>query len=128
MIPKFFAATFALMILALSPLQVWSEDAKVEPRPGKYLLYAYGAASSRLYLGHLILEMGGKYQVFLPGDKPAGDGTYEYDAAKKAIIWKSGPYFNDKLGGEFTVEREGKMHQIRLMRNMLATNSTDSKK
>lgn len=128
MIPRLFAVAFLLVMLALSPHQVWSQDESAGPRPGKYLIYAYGAASSRLYLGYFMLEKGGKYKGFLPGDKATGDGTYEYDSEKKAITWKSGPNKADKWDGEFTVESGGKTHQIRLKRNTLGTNTTDSQK
>jgi hypothetical protein len=143
MIPKVITAAFLLVMLALSPHQVWSQDASAGPRPGKYLIYSYGApgtekpgepgkpgttpSAAPLYLGYFILEKDGKYKVFLPGDKAAGEGTYEYNSEKKAITWKDGPYHKE-WGGEFTVERGGKTHQIKLKKNTSASNSTDSKK
>lgn len=79
-----------------------------------------------LNLGYVILEKGGTYKVFLPGDKPAGDGQYSYNADKKAVVWETGPYEKDKFGGAFEIDREGKTHKIRLKRTTIATNSTDS--
>lgn len=108
-----------------------AEPAKQEdppPRLGKYVILSYGTTGKPpLVLGSLVLEAGGKYKAFLPGDKPAGEGTYEYDAAKKTVVWKDGPYTKD-FGGEFSTDREGKTHKIRLKRTTIATNSTDAEK
>jgi hypothetical protein len=98
------------------------------PRPGKYLIHAYGATNKPpLYLGYFLLEKDGAYEVFLPGDKSTGKGKYAFDAKKNEVTWQTGPYAKDWMG-TFTVEREGKTHQIRLKRTTVATNSTDSKK
>ena len=98
------------------------------PRPGKYVILTYGAPSSPpLNLGYFILGEGGSYKAFLPGDKLSGEGRYEYDAPKSTVVWKTGPYAN-VWGGEFTIEREGKTHKIRMKRNTVATNSTDSQR
>lgn len=109
-----------------------AEDAKPEaapkegPRLGKYLIQSYGAVGRPpLYLGAVMLEEGGKYRVLLPGDKAGGEGTYEYDDANKAVVWKDGPYKDDGFGGAFTVEREGKTHKIRLKSTTVATNTSD---
>nr|AIA13783.1 Unknown Function [uncultured bacterium] len=94
------------------------------PRLGKYRILSYGATSiPPLFLGSVVLEAG-KYTFFLPGDKPAGEGRYEYDAAAKKVKWLSGPFL-DKWGGDFTIDREGKTHKIRLKSTTIATNSTD---
>lgn len=130
------ALLFALLALALQ--RGWSEEGKTgkeeakqeaaTPRLGKYLIHSYGATSSPpLYLGYFLLEEGGKYKAFLPGDKPSGEGAYTYDAEKKTVVWKSGPYV-EVWGGEFTVEREGKTHKIRLKKSTVATNSAGAKK
>jgi hypothetical protein len=96
------------------------------PRPGKYLIQSYGAPTQPpIFLGSFVLS-GNSYKSFLPGDKPAGEGTYRYDAAAKKVTWLSGP-FAGQYGGDFTIEREGKTHKIRLRRTTVATNSTDSK-
>jgi hypothetical protein len=124
------AAMFLVLIfLALASGVVRGEGADAGPRLGKYLIHSYGAASAPpLYLGYVVLEKGGVYKVFLPGDKMSGDGYYEYDPKTQAVIWKDGPYKTSAWGGAFTVEREGKTHKIRLTRSTVATNSTDSKK
>jgi hypothetical protein len=95
------------------------------PRLGKYHVYSYGAAGSRLYLGDIELAAGGKYQAIQPGGKPLGEGRYRYDATKSTVTWLSGPYQDSEWGGGFEVSREGKTHTIRLRRNTIATNSVD---
>lgn len=116
---------FALTIATLTP-SARSDDAATGPRPGKYLILSYGATNRPpLVLGYVILEGGATYKVFLPGDKPAGTGEYSYDAAKKAVVWETGPYVKE-FGGGFEIDREGKTHKIRLKRTTIATNSTDS--
>lgn len=119
------STVLATLVLLLAIQQAPAADA-AEPRSGKYLIHSYGAVSKPpLYLGYFTLSEGGVYKVFLPGDKPGGEGTYEYDADKKAVKWKTGPYAKE-FAGEFTVEREGKTHKIRLKRTTIGTNSTDS--
>jgi len=124
------AVSIAVQSLALSAV-VWipaarADDAATGPRPGKYLILSYGATNRPpLNLGYVILEGGTTYKVFLPGDKPAGTGKYSYDAAKKAVVWETGPYVKE-FGGGFEIDREGKTHKIRLKRTTIATNSTDS--
>lgn len=94
------------------------------PRPGKYRIMSYGAVGKPpLHLGSFVLEKG-KYKAFLAGDKPAGEGRYKYDAAKKTVVWESGPYAG-VWGGEFTTEREGKTHKIRMKSTTIGTNSKD---
>ncbi|GMV79862.1 MAG: hypothetical protein AMXMBFR7_10460 [Planctomycetota bacterium] len=104
-------------------------DTSAGPRLGTYVIQSYGAIGRPpLVLGSLVLEAGGVYKVLLPGGKPGGEGKYTYDAATKTVAWQGGPYEADKFGGEFTVEREGKTHKIRLKRTTIATNSTDAAK
>lgn len=133
MIHKSCAIVLPFVLLFLAPSNGFTEEAASEaapegPRPGKYLIHSYGAPPSRLYLGYFILEKDGTYKVFLPGDKESGAGRYEYNAGKKVVVWKGGPYEESGWGGEFTIEREGKTHKIRLKRGTVATNSTDSAK
>ena len=123
------AMVLALVFLALAQGYVRGEEADAGPRLGKYLIQSYGRVSAPpLYLGYFVLEKGGVYKVFLPGDKMSGDGYYEYDPKTQTVIWKDGPYKASAWGGAFTVEREGKTHKIRLTRSTIGTNSTDSKK
>lgn len=113
--------------VAAWPGQPRAGDAAAGPRPGKYLILSYGAVNRPpLNLGSVVLETGGTYKVFLPGDKPSGTGRYSYDAVKKAVRWETGPYEKDKFGGAFEADRGGKTHKIRLKRTTIATNSTDS--
>lgn len=121
------AVVFLLVAVAVLPAQPRGDDAAAGPRPGKYLILSYGAVGQPpLNLGSVVLEAGGTYKVFLPGEKPGGAGRYSYDAGKKAVLWETGPYEKDKFGGAFEVDREGKTHKIRLKRTTIATNSTDS--
>ncbi len=121
---------FAVLFYALTAA-VWTsparaDDAATGTRPGKYIILSYGATNRPpLVLGYVVLEGGTTYKVFLPGDKPAGNGEYSYDAANKAVVWKTGPYVKE-FGGGFEIDREGKTHKIRLKRTTIATNSTDS--
>lgn len=121
------AGVLALFLAAVAwPPQARGDD-PAGPRSGKYLILSYGATSQPpLNLGYVILEAGGTYKAFLPGDKPIGTGEYSYDAGKKAVVWKTGPYQKDGFGGAFEVDREGKTHKIRLKRTTIATNSTGS--
>jgi hypothetical protein len=115
-----------LVLLTCVLLPFTNVDAAEEgPRPGKYLIQSYGASGYPLVLGHFTLEPG-TYKSFLPGGKLAGEGRYDFDPASQTVKWVTGPFVG-QWGGEFTVEREGKTHKIRLKRTTIATNSTDSK-
>jgi hypothetical protein len=101
------------------------DDYSSGPRAGKYLILSYGATNRPpLVLGSCVLSEGGKYEAFLPGDNSQGEGTYTYDAAKREVTWKTGPYVG-QWEGKFEIDREGKTHKIRLKRTTIATNSTD---
>src|SRR5688572_23986274 len=116
-----------VMIAAASGIEA-RQDASNGPRAGKYHILSYGAPGRPpLALGWFELSGGTKYKAYLPGDVLSGSGTYRYDAAKKVVIWLTGPHVKD-WGGDFTIEREGKTHAIRLRRGTSATNSTDSKR
>jgi hypothetical protein len=119
-------AVLALIVLGTAcSMTLGADDG--EPRLGKYRILSYGAVGKPpLVLGHFELQKGNVYKVFLPGDKPAGEGTYAYDAATKAVVWKTGPYATEKgWGGGFEIDREGKTHKIRLKRTTIGTNSLD---
>jgi len=116
------------VLLCASALSGESERKATDgaPRLGKYKIFSYGRVSAPpLYLGAVVLEEGGKYKVLLNGDKPGGEGKYEYDAAAKAIVWKDGPYKDDGFTGEFTIDREGQTHKIRLKKTTIATNNSE---
>jgi hypothetical protein len=118
----------AVVLLLVAAGTICAEEKKGDagPRLGRYKIFSWGRVGTPpLYLGAVILEEGGKYKVLLNGDKPGGEGKYEYDAARKAVVWKEGPYKDDGFGGEFTIEREGKTHKIRLKKTTIATNNSD---
>lgn len=116
----------AVLFVALLPLMGIALGEDSGPRPGKYLIRSYGATTSPpLTLGYFVLNADGTYKAYLVGDKLSGEGRYEYHAAQHLVVWKTGPY-KDVWGGEFTIEREGKTHKIRLKRTTIATNSTDA--
>lgn len=98
------------------------------PRLGKYRILSYGAVGKPpLVLGSFELKKGNVYEVFLPGGRSTGEGTYAFDAAAKAVVWKTGPYAMEKgWGGAFEVDREKKTHKIRLKRTTIGTNSLDA--
>ncbi len=97
-----------------------------EPRLGRYNIYAYGAGTNRLFLGHFELLQGGKYRVSrrLEGAY-YGEGTYSFNSQTSTVEWLSGPYKEEGWGGAFTVEREGKTHRIELKKRTIAFNSID---
>lgn len=97
------------------------------PRPGKYLIYGY-AGTFGAYNGYFMLKPGGAYDLFLPGGKPAGSGTYAFNPATTTVKWQSGPFADPAWDGtqKFEVSREGKTHIIRLKARTIGTNSTDS--
>lgn len=109
-------------------LPTWSVAADpAGPRAGTYEIRSYGRVSAPpLFLGKFTLDGAGNYESFLPGGRSVGKGTYEFDAAKSEVVWKTGPLQVDAWTGEFTIEREGKTHKIRMKRTTIATNSSDS--
>ena len=114
----------SILLFALSGLltPLVAADSAPGPRPGKYIIMSFGAVGNPpLYLGYFILS-GGTYKAYAPGDKLSGEGRWQYDSSTKTVTWKSGPYAG-VWGGEFTVEREGKTHQIRMRRTTVATNN-----
>lgn len=96
------------------------------PRPGKYLILGYAGTIPQPN-GSFILKPGGSYEVFLPGGRSIGSGTYAFDAATTTVKWKSGPFADPGWDGtqKFEVSREGKTHIIRLKARTIGTNSTD---
>ncbi|MFO0820495.1 MAG: hypothetical protein U1A77_21290 [Pirellulales bacterium] len=119
---------FLFLLIIGFVAEVRAADGENGPRLGKYRILSYGAVGNPpLFLGSFVLEKGGVYKVYLPGDKPAGEGTYAYDAAGQKVEWKTGPYAMEKgWGGGFEIDREGKTHKIRLKRTTIGTNSTDA--
>src|SRR5688500_6013701 len=96
-----------ILLFCLVVVPVGANAAEEGPRGGKYLIQSFGAPSNPpLYLGYIVLGAG-TYKSFLPGDKPNGEGQFQYDPAAKKVIWTSGPFVG-QWEGAFTVEREGK--------------------
>jgi hypothetical protein len=98
------------------------------PRPGRYIILSYGAnPASPIRLGEIELRAGGTYRYTAVGGRLLGSGRYTFDAAKRVVVWQDGILKEQGWTGTFTVEREGKTHQIRLMRTTIAVNSIDGR-
>ncbi len=80
-----------------------------------------------LHLGTFELLSGGRYVSRDMGGKSLGSGEYTYDAKSMQVSWTSGPFLDNKWGGRFEIQRDGKSHQIRFTRSTTGTNSSDSK-
>jgi len=96
------------------------------PRLGRYLIRSYGNPTIPIPIGELELLSGGRYRAMANGGRVIGQGTYSFDAASSTVQWLSGPYKEAGWLGQFTIERDGKTHKIRVNRVTIATNSTDS--
>lgn len=117
--------TLLALIIALPAFPASAQDLAKGPRAGMYRIMAYGAVKSPpIFLGHFTL-VSGTYKAYLPGSKLSGEGRYAYSAADHKVTWQSGPYAG-VWAGDFTIEREGKTHKLRLKSTTIATNSTDS--
>lgn len=115
----------AAVLAALSTSALAVDPLAAGPRAGKYRILSYGATGRPpLFLGSVVLE-NGSYTAYLPGDKSTGQGTYRYDASTHTVTWVSGPYAG-QWGGDFSIDREGKTHKIRLKSTTIATNSSDA--
>jgi hypothetical protein len=111
----------SVLLVALSAPPALADDLAKGPRPGKYRIMSYGATNKPpLFLGSFELAAR-TYKAYAPGDKLTGDGKWSYDAKSHTVKWDTGPYAG-VWGGEFTVDREGKTHKIRLKRTTIATN------
>lgn len=117
-----FRTMCVMLVLGFLSVGVTAQEA---PRAGTYKIFSYGAVGRPpLYLGHFVLQPGGKYQVSR-GSGPDYYGAGEYSFNGTSVTWLSGPFKDNGWGGEFTIEREGKTHKIRLARTTIGTNSTD---
>ena len=98
--------TLRLLILSLVvflPALAWADEPG-EPKLGRYNVRSYGASGKPpLFLGHFVLEEGGKYKVYLPGGRQVGDGTYEFDKAKAEVKWLTGKYKEEGWMGRVLV-------------------------
>jgi hypothetical protein len=97
----------------------------VGPRLGRYQLLSYGNPANPLRVGHIELVAGGTYRYHNADGRLLGAGTYAFDAAKSAIIWKDGLLNEQNWTGAFTIERQGKTHKIRLRGATIAVNNID---
>ncbi len=114
--------------LALVAMPAFAQPETAGPRPGKYRIFTIPTTKGfPLFLGSFVLEKGGVYKAYLPGDRMTGEGQFEYHPATKSVIWKTGPYKTEKWDGRFVITREGKTHEIYLRPATRATNSIDAK-
>jgi hypothetical protein len=106
--------------------QALDAAARLGPRNGKYLILGYPGATAQ-YNGYFDLHRG-TYEVFNPGGRSVGKGSYTFDSASTTMRWQSGPFADKAWSGtqKFEVSREGKTHHIQLMPRTIGTNSTDS--
>lgn len=119
---------FAFVIAAVTLAPAFGQPDAEGPRPGTYRIYTIPTAKGiPLFLGSFDIEKGGRYKSYLPGGRMTSEGTYQYDAASKTVVWKTGQYKDDKWGGRFFAEREGKTHVIYLTPSTRATSSIDAK-
>lgn len=119
--------------LILTVLLLWpvltQADEPAEPKLGRYNVRSYGASNRPpLFLGHFVLEAGGKYKVYLPGGKLAGEGTYEFDKEKKEVKWLTGKYKEEGWTGRVLVASDDKSLVIWLKSTTRATHVPDDKK
>ena len=90
---------------------------------------SYGASNRPpLFLGHFVLEAGGKYKVYLPGGRLAGEGEYEFDKEKKEVKWLTGKYKDEGWTGRVLVASDDKSLTIWLQSTTRATHVPDEKK
>lgn len=118
----------ALMLFAILPAFVLAQES-AEPKLGRYNVRTYGASNRPpLFLGHFLLEEGGKYKVYLPGGRLASEGTYEFDSQKKEVKWLTGKYKEENFEGRVLVASDDKSLVIWLKATTRATHVPDEKK
>lgn len=117
-----------LTLWVIVPGVVWAEEPS-EPKLGRYNVRSYGASNRPpLFLGHFVLEAGGKYKVYLAGGRLSGEGTYEFDKEKKEIKWLTGQYKDEGWTGRVLVASDDKSLTIWLKSTTRATHVPDEKK
>ena len=122
---------FAWLLLALFVVlpNLARADTPTEPKLGRYNVRSYGASNRPpLFLGHFVLEAGGKYKVYLPGDRMIGEGTYEVDQAKMEVKWLTGKYKDEAYTGRVLLASDEKSLTIWLKPTTRATHVPDDKK
>lgn len=104
-------------------------DEPGEPKLGRYNVRSYGASNRPpLFLGHFVLEAGGKYKVYLPGGRLVGEGTYEFDKEKKEVKWLTGKYKEEGWTGRVLVASDDKSLVIWLKSTTRATHVPEEMK
>ena len=123
---------FRWLILALLVIVVpgiTRADEPGEPKLGRYNVRSYGASNRPpLFLGHFLLETGGKYKVYLPGGRLVGEGDYEFDKEKKEVKWVTGKYKEEGWTGKVLVASDDKSLTIWMKSTTRATHVPDEKK
>lgn len=117
-----------LVLVALLPdlATAAQADLAAAPKLGRYNIRSYGASNRPpLFLGHFILEDGGKYKVFLPGGREVGGGTYEFDASKMEVVWLTGKYKEEGWGGAVQLASDEKTTVIVMKSTTRATHVPD---
>jgi hypothetical protein len=92
------------------------------PRLGDYSVLSYGAPTSPpIRLGKIRLSSGGQYKFYDNGDNLLGQGRYSFSGTE--VTWLSGILQSQGWDGGFEVGQGGRVHNIRLKRGTIATNS-----
>jgi hypothetical protein len=116
-------------LLLVLPGLVRAADEPGEPKLGRYNVRSYGASNRPpLFLGHFVLEDGGKYKVYLPGGRMVGEGTYEFDKEKKEVKWLTGKYKDEGWTGRVLVASDDKSLTIWMKSTTRATHVPDEPK
>ena len=126
-----FKLSYRCLVLALFVVlpNLAQADEPAEPKLGRYNVRSYGASNRPpLFLGHFVLEQGGKYKVYLPGDRMVGEGTYEFDSVKKEVKWLTGKYKEEGWTGQVLLASDEKSLVIWLKPTTRATYVPDDKK
>jgi hypothetical protein len=87
------------------------------PQFGRYDI----TVGSGLYDGYLVLNSATSYELFLPGGKSGGSGTYSFDAASGKVHWNSGPLTDTAWDGTQQFEVSGGFQKIRVGQRSVAT-------
>lgn len=96
------------------------------PRSGRYTILSYGNPTQPpIRLGTIELLTGTAYRYLDAGGHLLGEGEYAFITGSSSVQWRTGILSDQGWGGEFTIEREGRTHKIRLMRSTIAVHSTD---
>lgn len=118
-----------LVLLVIVIPGIARADEPGEPKLGRYNVRSYGASNRPpLFLGHFLLETGGKYKVYLPGGRLVGEGDYEFDKEKKEVKWVTGKYKEEGWTGKVLVASDDKSLTIWMKSTTRATHVPDEKK